>query len=473
MFLCLFFGLYNSCHNANAILIASIIAILRRKEVQMKTYNTSVSNKLSALLCIGYFLSVLTPTSTALAAPPTIIRASVSSAGVEGNSSSLAPALSANGRFIVFYSSASNLVTGGSVGEDIYVRDLKSGVTRRVSVDSDGVSGNGSSFDPTISSNGRFVAFWSNASNLVTEDNNEVEDVFVHDLKIGVTQRVSLSSSGGEGNGGSQGPALSANGRYVAFGSGASNLVAGDANDVYDVFVRDLETGVTQRVSLDSTGAEGNGQSDAPTLSADGRYIVFLSIATNLVTNDSNGLQDVFIRDLENGVTQRVSLSSAGVEGDDLSYGPAALSANGRYVAFASDASNLVIDDTNGTRDIFVRDLKIGVTRRVSLDSAGAQGNNGSFAPTISANGHLVAFYSSASNLVADDTNSTEDVFVRNLKSGLTKRLSLDSAGNEGNNFSAYPAISANGHFVAFESGASNLVTGDNNDAVDVFVRRR
>jgi TolB protein len=439
----------------------------------MKIYNISVSNKLTAMLCTGCFLSVLTPASMVLAAPPTIVRASVSSEGVEGNSRSLSPVPSADGRFVVFYSLASNLVTGGSVDEDIYVRDLESGVTQRVSVDSDGVSGNGPSFDPTISSDGHFVAFVSTATNLVTDDNNEVEDIFVRDLETGVTQRVSLSSSGDEGNNGSQGPALSADGRYVAFGSGASNLVAGDSNDVYDVFVRDLETGVTQRVSLDSTGAEGNGQSDGPTLSADGRYIVFLSTATNLVTDDNNGLQDVFIRDLESGVTQRVSLSSAGVEGNDLSYGPAALSANGRYVAFESDASNLVADDTNGARDIFVRDLKTGVTQRVSLGSAGAQGNNGSFAPTISANGKLVAFYSSASNLVAADTNSTEDVFVRDLKTGVTQRMSLNSAGAEGNNFSVYPAISANGHFVAFESGASNLVDGDNNDAVDIFVRRR
>jgi hypothetical protein len=234
----------------------------------------------------------------------------------------------------------------------------------------------------------------------------------VHDRQTGATTRVSVSSVGGQGNDFSSGPALSADGRYVAFESTASNLVAGDTNGSGDVFVHDRQTGATTRVSVSSTGEQGNGNSFRAALSADGRYVAFESTASNLVAGDTNGTSDIFVHDRQTGATTRVSVSSAGEQGNNNSF-RSALSANGRYVAFYSLASNLVAGDTNGRWDVFVHDRQTGVTRRVSVSSAGVQGNHDSMWPALSADGRYVAFDSVASNLVPGDTNETWDVFIR------------------------------------------------------------
>jgi Tol biopolymer transport system component len=289
-----------------------------------------------------------------------------------------------------------------------------------VSVASDGTQGNGAAQHAMISANGRYVAFQSDASTLVSGDTNNTHDVFVHDRETGQTTRVSVRSNGRQGNGLSVHPSLSGNGRYVAFDSDASNLVSDDTNGTSDVFVHDRKTGQTRRVSVASDGTQGNGFSlvTSPSISANGRYVTFISFATNLAEGgDTNDASDIFVHDRQSGQTNRISVASDGTEGDGNSEFPW-LSANGRYVAFHSLATNLVSGDTNFTSDIFVHDRKTGQTTRVSVASNGIEGNDFSGDPSISANGRFVSFSSVATNLVSGDTNGAGDIFVHDLQGG-------------------------------------------------------
>src|SRR5438093_412858 len=293
------------------------------------------------------------------------------------------------------------------------------------------------------------------------------------------TERVSVASDGTtEGNDASLGSALSADGRFVAFDSAATDLVAGDTNGVSDVFVHDRQTGTTERVSITSDGTQGNGKSGLlsfafpPALSADGRFVAFVSFATNLVAGDTNGATDVFVHDRQTGTTERVSVASDGTQGNAASAG-AALSADGRFVAFHSTATNLVAGDTNGKTDVFVHDRQTGITERVSVASDGTQGNNASSYPALSADGRFVAFDSDATDLVAGDTNGTNDVFVHDGQTGTTERVSVASDGTQGNGPSSGAALSADGGLVAFHGTATNLVAGDTNGTYDVFVHDR
>jgi Tol biopolymer transport system component len=293
----------------------------------------------------------------------------------------------------------------------------RAGVTKRVSVSSKGAQGDDDSgnFGVAISADGRFVAFDSYATTLVPGDTNGVPDIFVRDRVRGTTERVSLGphgvqAEGGKGEG-SYGPSISGNGRFVAFSSYATNLVAGDTNGFEDVFVRDRELGTTERVSVGPHGRQSDNASQGAAISADGRFVVFQSDATNLVRGGGNGQIGVYVRDRARGVTELVSVGPRGTRADDASF-IGAISADGRLVAFGSFADNLVPDDTNGSFDTFVRDRLRGTTERVSVASDGTQGNGGSGGPSISANGRYVAFSSEATNLVPGDTNRTEDVFV-------------------------------------------------------------
>ena len=334
-----------------------------------------------------------------------------------------------------------------------------------VSVDSAGNLGNSNSYTPSISADGRFVAFDSGVSNLVPGDNNDETDIFVRDTLTNTTTLVSLDSAGNQANNGSSRPSISADGRFVAFESYASNLVPGDTNSSpgslpsQDIFVRDTLTNTTIRVSLDSAGNQANRFSDRPSISADGRFVAFTSEASNLVPGDTNQRNDIFVRDTLTNTTTRVSVDSAGNQGYGISFfNDSSISADGRFVAFESYASNLVPGDTNDETDIFVRDTLTNTTTRVSVDSAGNQGNSVSYSPSISADGRFVAFESFASNLVPGDTNDERDIFVRDTLTNTTTRVSVDSAGNHRNIDSDNPSISADGRFVAFESYAFNIV---------------
>jgi len=332
------------------------------------------------------------------------------------------------------------------------------GQTSRVSVDSSGAQANNNSSGPSISANGRFVAFESDATNLVSGDSNSLRDVFLHDRKRGLTRRVSVDSAGAQANGHCLRTDLSANGRFIVFQSDASNLVPGDTNALSDIFLHDRKTGVTSLVSVDSAGSQAlGGGCYESSVSGNGRFVAFSSFATNLVPGDSNETYDIFVRDRKKGRTERVSVSSEGGQANGPSRNPV-ISANGRFVAFESGASNLVEGDTNTFSDIFVHDRKKGRTRRVSLDSGGNQAIDGpSFSPSISGSGRLVAFDSEASNLTPGDTNLKSDVFLHDRKSGKTRCV---SAGSNGESHS--PSVSRTGRFVAFHSSATNLLPGLN-----------
>jgi Tol biopolymer transport system component len=399
-------------------------------------------------------------------------RVSVDSAGGEGDHDSTYTFIAANGRIVAFTSDATNLVAADTNGAgDVFVHDRTTGTTERVSVDSSGVEANGFNYVTSISADGRIVAFTSDATNLVALDLNHVFDCFLHDRTTGSTERVSVGASGQEGNGSSGWASLSANGGSVAFTSLAANLVTGDVNFAWDVFVRDRIGGTTRRMSVDSSGAEGNGASLLAALSADGNVVAFESSASNLVASDNNGMRDLFVHDRTTGVTERVSVDSSGAEGDDDSgYFAPSLSADGRIVAFVSTATNLVANDTNGFLDVFVHDRTTGITERVSVDSSGAEGDDDSSYPVLSADGRLVAFQSGATNLVANDTNATTDIFVHDRATGVTERVSVDSAGAEEDSYSGGPSLTPDGTLVAFYSTASNLVANDSNGSTDVFV---
>ena len=407
--------------------------------------------------------------------PAGTTRVSVNSSGVPGNGDSWSVAISADGRYATFVSLITTLVAGDTnAAPDIFVKDRATSATTRVSVSSANVQGNGQSLGPCISSDGRYVAFSSEASNLVAGDTNGELDVFVKDRVTGATTRVSVDSVGLQATGASGGASISSDGRFVAFESSAPNLVAGDTNGAYDVFVKDRVSGGTTRVSVDSFGTQGNSYSGlGSAMSSDGRYVTFTSYATNLVTGDTNTAGDVFVRDRVAGTTTRLSVNSSGVQANGSSISPT-ISSDGRYVAFVSEATNLVTGDTNAAGDVFVRDRVAGTTTRVSVGPSGVQANGASQFSSISADGHCVAFSSVASNLVAGDTNAVGDVFVRVPAAGVTTRVSVDSAGVQGNGeslSSSRSSISSDGHVVAFDSHASNLVPNDTNAKGDAFVR--
>ena len=385
---------------------------------------------------------------------------SVNGANSEGNLSSSISDISSNGRYVAFQSAAENLVAGDSNAKtDIFLRDTDTGINSRVSVSAAGTEGNDHSYNAAISDDGRYVAFESRASNLVPGDTNGVWDIFVYDTNTAMTSRVSVSSAGTEANGTSYKPAISADGRYVAFESVAANLVANDTNSNWDVFVHDTTTGTTSLVSQSTVGNLGNAASYRPALSSDGKWVTFESFASNLTFFDSNSQRDVFLHDTTLSITSRVSVSTFDTQGNNTSGDPS-ISSGGRYIAFESLANTLVGNDTNGVTDIFVHDTTTGITSRVSVSTAGTGGNSHSGNPSISSDGRYVAFDSGADNLVANDTNVTDDIFVHDTFTGVTSRASVSQLGVEGDDNSYNPAFSSDGEYVAFESGSTNLITG-------------
>jgi hypothetical protein len=421
-----------------------------------------------------------------------------------GNSESYYPALSANGRYVAFESTATNYVTGDVNGKaDVFVYDRNTRQTRIVSINTNGVQGNDDSgFIPSdapsffphtdygldISADGRVVAFSSKASNLVEGDTNNTWDIFVHDLATRQTTRVSIQSSGVQGNGDSLFPSLSADGRYICFVSFASNLINNDTNGRADVFVHDRVTGQTRRVSVSSAGEQGNQASGyvwveavdpvAPDISADGRYVAFVSAATNF---DPFTHASVYVHDRVTGITAPVSISNDGSGGGG--YG-SSISDDGRYVCFASSAA-LVPEDTNNTWDVFVHDRLLRYTTRVSISDTGEQGNfpsgNITFfgnpttgGPRISGNGKFIVYSSVASNLVPGDTNQRSDLFLYNQDLRQTRRINVPADGSQplATRDTLTGVLSSDGRYAAFSSDDWSLIPGDGNGGwADVLIR--
>lgn len=372
---------------------------------------------------------------------------------------------------LVFVSGATNATPGDfNRTGDVFRRNIQSGEIVRSANSNIVVLGSETSEQPSISGDGQLIAFRSAAYNLIDEDTNNRSDIFIRNLATETTERVSLTAANAQSNGHSGNPAISRTGRYVAFDSIATNLVAGDTNASSDIYVRDRQLLTTTRVSTNSAGLQANGVSTNPSISLDGRRVVFASAATNLVTGDTNGLGDIFLKDAQTGETTRISVATDGSQSNGASSAPH-ISSNGRFVTFVSLANNLAPSDTNDVADIFVRDLVLNTTQRVSVSSFGAQSNAASSDPELSHDGSRLVFASDASNLVASDTNLQQDIFLRDLQNSTTIAVSVQSGGALGNGRCTSPSISADGGFVAFSSAASNLVAGDIENEIDIFVR--
>lgn len=402
--------------------------------------------------------------------------ASVALDGTAGNGYSGVVSTSTDGRYIGFVSIADNIVgEDTNLADDIFIRDMKTGTTNRVSVSSLGIQGNYDSIGVSISADGRFVAFSSRSDNLVEGDTTIWKDVFVHDMLTGKTERVSVSNDGVQGNDRSVNPIISADGRYVAFDSLASNLVAGDNNHSNDVFVHDLYTGATTRMSLRNDAQDQDTfifPAFLQSMSADGRFLVFASANAHWIGYDNNYESDIFVFDRQAGYAERVSISSNGTQSDAGS-NEASISADGRMVAFSSYATNLIDGESNHSGGIYVHDRQIGETKLVSVSSDGIPGNGGSSFPEISANGRYVSFISESNNLVAGDNNGIADVFIHDLQTGYTELISTSTSGIQVDGTLTSLAVSADGRYVTFTSNATTLINEDTHGYTQVFVRDR
>ena len=418
----------------------------------------TASSRLTCGLAVG--LVAATAGSALASAPPALV--TVTTGGVPANETTPQDGISVStdGTLVAFVSGSPNLVSDDTNGvRDVFVRNLATGTTTRVSI-GDGGQANGASSNARISADGRYVVFTSLASNLVASDTNGVADVFERDLTTGQTTRVSAAAGGAQGNGASGAAAsgISADGGTISFSSAASNLVAGDTNGCRDVFVWTRAGGAMERVSVASDGSQAAaGASDASSMSADGRYVAFASTAPNLVAGDTNLAADVFVHDRVTGSTVRASVTADGGQAATASsLQPGALSADGQAVAFDTTAP-LAAGDTGGT-DVYLRDLAAGSTERISVNSAGLGANGNSSTAAISADGRYVAFESSATNLDPADTGADEDVFVRDRVSGLTRLVSASASPAQ---ISQAAALSADARFVALATTAPDMVAGD------------
>lgn len=393
----------------------------------------------------------------------------VAAVGVSVQGEGVLPDLSADGRYVAFYSEASTLVPGDTnAAWDVFLSDARTGTITRVSTASDGSQARG--YWPALSDDGRYVAFSSDASNLVPGDTNGTFDVFRKDTVTGQTIRVSTASSGAQVSSEGFGLAISGDGRYVAFASEAPGLVPGDTNGVADVFVKDTRTGATTRVSTAGNGGQAADWSLEPVISADGHHVAFVSAATNLVPGDTNGMFDVFVKDTQTGATTRVSTASNGAEADGYSNAQLAISADGRFVAFESGATNLVPGDTGSGSFGVAQPGSWGVYVKDTQTRTTTRVCSDCNAPALSSDVRYVVFHSAESTLVPGDTNGRVDVFVRDTDTGQTVRVSVAADGAQATARSWGATVSGDGRYVAFLSDAADLVPGDTNQMADVFV---
>ncbi|MGI8461426.1 MAG: hypothetical protein ACR2OC_07300 [Solirubrobacterales bacterium] len=432
--------------------------------------------RLAALVALVAAISGAVALAQSSTPSPELISAAAD--GSAGNGPSLFPWASEDGRLVVFRSEATNIVADDTDTErDIYIRDRQTGNVALVSRASGaaGVKGNRASFNPRITPDGRFVVFRTNSSNLVPEDTDQLEDIYVRDLQANLTFLVSRASTaiGAKANGGSFNPSISDDGRFVAFRSEATNLAVEDTDPVPDIFVRDLQTNVTSLVSRASgAGVKGSAASEFPVISGNGTRIAFRSESPNLAPEDTDTIEDIFLRDLNSGETVLISRAAgAGAKGNARSTF-FVISADGNIVAFDSQSTNLHPDDPDdgaADADVFVRDISTGALDLISRasGSAGAKASSGSSEPAVSADGRYVAFQSAATNLDFDDPDSTLDVYVRDRKTFSTEALSPAIVSPYNRSFEAQ--IAPDGSLVAFQGDAGTAGSGASVPPSDVF----
>ncbi len=424
-----------------------------------------------------FFLTSLAAVSASLSVlAQSTVPVSVNNAGTVSNSLSNNPSLSYDGRFVVFLDLGSNLVPGDTNDRfDVFLRDTQTNTTTRLSVSSGGGQANDESNNPFISSSGRFVVFDSKAANLVSGDTNAKRDCFLLDRQTNILERVSLGNGSVQGDGDCRSPVVSDDGRFVAFESNASNLTAVTGNGKFQIYLRDRTLGTTVCISTGAGGVLGDGDSLVQAITSDGRFLTLSSTSSNLVANDTNGLEDAFLYDRTGAKMERVSVASngAGGNGDSGTDGVFA-SLDGRYVFFGSNAGNLDPRSVEGRSLCYLRDRAAGTTTLVSLSLTGNAPDNDTYPASFTPNGQIIGFDSFASNLVANDTNNEEDAFVRNLASGKTTLISAGTDGGVGAGIlprSVLPILSGNGKQVAFRSSASNLAPGITDTNRHIYLR--
>ncbi len=398
-----------------------------------------------------------------------------SPSGEPGSSDSMDPSISEDARYIVYESSAKNLVTDKTTSNrDIFLYDRVTKKTRRISI-SNGEEANSSSYDAEISADGNVIVFTSQASNLVSNDTEGKKDIFAYDKTTGKITRVSVSSAGVAADGDSEFSDVSGDGRYVVFESEATNLVSGDTNEKKDIFRHDRTTGKTVRVSYDFLDNEiTDHDSEEPVISNDGRYIAFQTRAS-LVPCDDNKATDVYVRDMVDGLTTHASVTYYGCVPHGSSNHPS-ISGNGRFVTFASSATDLVMEeDTNKKNDLFIRDLEKLDTERISIASNGTEGDERSvgYGGNISADGRYVVFSSPSTTFASEDQDKKYDVYARDRQ---TKKTTQEGVGHyfeqgSGDESANTAVISANGKYIVFDSNSGELVPGDDNNDWDIYIR--
>ncbi len=398
--------------------------------------------------------------------------------GEPGSGPSDSPAISGDGRWIAFVSKANDLLGGDPSLDtngmaDVFLLDTQTGTIELVSRDPlTGAQADGPSDEVALSNDGRFVAFVTEATNLLGDDmNGSASDVLLLDREGGTLSLVSRrGTSGARGNAASYDVSITRDGSKVAFTSAATNLVGNDSNGAADSFVRDLVEQTTTRVSTNSNGRQGNGSTFSTGISGNGAFVGFDSSAGNLVPGDRNGSRDVFLKNLSNGKTIRVSVSNKEAEANAGSYF-SGLSTNGRSTAFISDATNLNGKDGNRASDVFVRDKADKTTKRVSRDGS-TEPNASSGGAAISGDGAFVTFTTGATNLGAmtDGNGPQPDLFEYEMATGTLRLVAVDTDGGWANGPSFTPAYGPS-NVLAFASSASDLVDGDANGTTDVFTR--
>ncbi|WP_344030459.1 hypothetical protein [Streptomyces luteireticuli] len=404
------------------------------------------------------------------AARPRVERVSVAADGTQGNGSSYEPAITADGRYAAFRSRARNLVPGAPNAVNLYLKDLRTGAVERANVANDGDPDVRWVYTFSVSATGQYVAFSSNA---VENGPGHVTDqhIYVRDRLTGRTEPL-LGAENRKGRATS--PAISGDGRYVAFASDRTDLVPGGGPRQWDVYVRDLRKHTTRRVSVASDGSRANQLSHFPVISADGRRIGFASLADNLGAARVHSWPEssFYVHDLRTGRTRPAAATRDGKAA--VTVLASSLSPDGRYAAFTTATPGIVPgpDHGVGVWDCYVKDLRTGSTRRVSLARDGSLTDGNCSDPVMSPDGRRVFFTSDAKDIVPGGSNGWRGIFVKDLRTGAVERLDVSADGAQGNGGSGSITVDRSGRRVLFDSWADDLVPGDTNDTGDVFLRR-